>query len=564
MSSNGGRQKCAILKHMKVTLAIFFYLALTLANPGILSANTEFTTNFSSEYTIEKSGLTSVRHQVAITNNLSHIYATTYTIATSGENLEHISVRDETGVLSTTINSQNGFTNIQTVIPNPAIGKDQTKTLVISYQTNDIVERLGETISINLPRLAKANEAQSYKRIVRVSGADDLPSLIYPPQSKADRDGEYLVYTFDGHQNDSVTLLFGESVTYHLNLTYELRNKELRNVDSELALPPDTPYQHVLLHKLEPKPLHIRLDSDGNWLARYNLKSQESMLIEAELFITVYPQPELYDPSETKFIKTPHAKYWDTTSSTVLGLAEQLKTPKNIYDYITANFTYNYAQSTIGSPRKGAHDSLISPTNVLCTEYTDSFVSLARTLEIPAREINGYGFTNNSRLQPQLESSDILHAWPEYYSSTHSKWISVDPTWGHTTGGIDYFNKLDFNHITFIRRGREDTYPLPAGSYKSNSTHKHVFVEVASYVPEKVLRYDITENGSKTTLTNTGNVALLKETIKLPDQDYVVEYLPPYATYEIPASHSISLYDKIKAICVAFLSKFLQLLPASS
>lgn len=563
MSRINDHIECAILRDMKFLRLVLGYIFFTLSSLTIVSANSEFATDFSSEYTVEKSGVTSVVHTVAITNNLSHIYATTYTIATSGENLENINVSDETGVLSTTINPQHGFTNIQINIPKPAIGKGQIKTLKISYQTNDIVEKIGDTITINIPRLARANEAQSYKRIVRVREGHTLPSLIYPPQSKAEPEGEYIAYTFDGHQNDSITLLFGESVSYHLRLTYELRNKELRNMDSELALPPDTAYQQVLLHSIEPEPLNIRVDSDGNWLARYNLKSQETLRVEADLYVTVYPKPALYDPSETKFIKTLNSKYWDTSSSTVKGLAEQLKTPKNIYDYITANFTYNYAQSLTGFPRKGAHDSLISPTNVLCTEFTDSFVSLARTLEIPAREINGYGYTKNSTLQPQLENSDILHAWPEYYSAELSRWVSIDPTWGNTTGGIDYFNKLDFGHITFVRRGKEDTYPLPAGSYKSNPTDKHVTVEVATTKPEDKIDYTVIETGSKSQLVNTGNVAMINQSINLADQKFTVPYLPPYASYDIPASQSFSLYDKIKSICVALLSKFLQLLPAS-
>jgi len=545
-------------------IILFTFFTFFFLNPTSSYANSEFTTSFTSEYTVEHTGKTSVNHTISLTNKLSHIYATTYTIATSGENLENIYVSDESGPLTSTINPQNGHTNIQISISRPSIGKDQTKTLYLSYQTNDIIETIGDTITINIPRLARANEAQSYRRIVKVRGGHDLPSLIFPPQSKTEPDGDYTVYTFDGHQNDSITLLFGDSVTYRLNLTYELRNKELRNIDSELALPPDTPYQQVILTQIQPTPLDIRLDLDGNWLARYNLKSQETLKVQAELYITVYPQPVLYDPSGTELTKTPNAKYWDTSSNTVKSLAEQLKSPKNIYDYITSNFTYNYADSIAGAPRKGAHDTLISPANVLCTEFTDSFVSLARTLDIPAREINGYGYTRNESLQPQIENSDILHSWPEYYSKDESKWLSVDPTWGNTTGGIDYFSKLDFGHIAFVRRGLEDSYPLPAGSYKSNPKDKYVTVEVSPSTPEKNLSFEIQAKDGKQYIFNNGNTALIQQKIELPDETIDLEYLPPYASYEVPTSHKFSLYDKIKTICADLLSRFLQLLPAST
>jgi hypothetical protein len=42
----------------------------------------------------------------------------------------------------------------------------------------------------------------------------------------------------------------------------------------------------------------------------------------------------------------------------------------------------------------------------------------------------------------------------------------VDPTWGNTTGGIDYFNTLDFDHFAFVIKGQDSSYPIPAGGYK--------------------------------------------------------------------------------------------------
>jgi hypothetical protein len=549
---------------MKKFSLFILSLFLFLYSSTKTSAVSDFTTSFNSVYTIGEGGETNVTHTISLKNNLAHIYATSYTIATSGENLKNITTSDESGLITSTNTVQNGITNIQLIINHPAIGKDQIKTLTISYQTDDVVEQIGDTTTINIPRLARANEAESYTRVVKVKGVGGLPQLIYPPQTTSVPEGDYSVYTFEGHQTDSLTLLFGKNVTYKLDLTYELKNKELSSRDSELALPPDTPYQHIILKSLTPEPHEIKLDQDGNWLARYSLKAQEKIQVKAEVYATVYPQPSLFDPSSTALLKTHGSKYWDTSSSTVTRIAEQLKTPENIYGYITSNFTYNYAGSTSGSPRKGAENALISPTNVLCTEYTDSFVSLARTLGYPSREINGYGYTKNSTLQPQNLSTDILHSWPEYYDQTKKTWISVDPTWGNTTGGIDYFNKLDFSHITFVRHGQEDSYPLPAGSYKSNPSDKFVLVEVAQTIPAEDLKYQVKKEGKRIQVINQGNVALINQKIDVDKESITVPYLPPYATYDVQPSHAFTLYDKIKRICATLFSKFLQLLPAST
>ena len=193
---------------------------------------------------------------------------------------------------------------------------------------------------------------------------------------------------------------------------------------------------------------------------------------------------------------------------------------------MTDNFIYNYAGVTSQSARQGATTALTLSGGVLCTEFTDTFVALARVNNIPSREINGYGFTKNTSLQPSSSENDILHAWPEYYDAQSKHWISVDPTWGNTTGGVDYFSKLDFSHITFVRHGEEDSYPLPAGAYKSSPNQKHVSVEIADTVPERKEDTEQIDN----TIYNRGNVAVVNDT---------VGYLPPFGRYEVQKAISL-------------------------
>jgi hypothetical protein len=536
---------------MKILISLILsslFALLVSATP--VSAASEFTSTFNSIYTVDKEGYSTVTHTITLKNNLAHIYATDYTIATSGEELKDITVSDEHGTLDTESSVQNGVTTIHFTFSKPSIGKDQEKVITLSYQTHDVVEIIGNTMTINIPRLAKANEAENYTRVVRIEGQEDKPSFVYPLPNKTEPDGAYINYTFIGHQNDSLTLLFGDSVTYHLTLTYELKNKELKGGVSELALPPDTPYQSVILDSIEPKPINIRIDSDGNWLASYNLKAQEKLLVVANLYVEVHPTPSLFDPSKNILNKTNHSKYWDTSAQSVNDLSEKLKTPQNIYNYLVSNFTYNFNGLVSNPGRQGTVKALAAPTNVLCTEFTDVFVSLARSLDIPAREINGYGYTKNATLQPQNTQSDFLHAWPEYYDKDKKIWVSIDPTWGNTTGGIDYFSKLDFSHIAFVRHGVEDSYPLPAGAYKSNPSDKFIEVEIASEVPPKIT----TSETRGKMLYNTGNVALINET---------VGYLPPYGEFVLPTDQVRSFYDKIKEICAKLLSVFYRPRPAS-
>ena len=166
-------------------------------------------------------------------------------------------------------------------------------------------------------------------------------------------------------------------------------------------------------------------------------------------------------------------------------LARDLKTPQAIYDYVVKTLTYDYTRSTsTNETRIGAKEILSRPENAVCLEFTDLFIALARAAQIPAREVDGYAFTDNEAERPLSLIPDILHAWPEYYDDHKKAWVMVDPTWGNTTNGMDYFSTFDLSHIAFVIKGTDSTYPVPAGGYKisEKNTERDVTVEFTKEV----------------------------------------------------------------------------------
>ena len=72
------------------------------------------------------------------------------------------------------------------------------------------------------------------------------------------------------------------------------------------------------------------------------------------------------------------------------------------------------------------------------------------------------------------------------------RWIQIDPTWGSTTGGVDYFDKLDTNHITFVRKGISPDEPLPAGAYKIDpNSDQDVTITPATVLREESPKLEI-------------------------------------------------------------------------
>jgi len=173
------------------------------------------------------------------------------------------------------------------------------------------------------------------------------PNAQFPPASNIsiDSDSGSTKMVFIGHPTSSLSILFGESEYYSLDLIYQLDNPTLSAADTELALPPDTPYQRVLLDQLDPTPRTIKSDADGNWLAVYPLVSKQQLEVKAQLFAEVFALPQTNSELVNPKSLTTAQPYWEVTDQQVLDLSSQLKTPNNIYDYLVGHFAYDHGRA---------------------------------------------------------------------------------------------------------------------------------------------------------------------------------------------------------------------------
>ena len=268
-------------------------------------------------------------------------------------------------------------------------------------------------------------------------------------------------------------------------------------------------------------------------------------------------------------------KYWQSDNEQIKLLAANLKTPEAIYDFVTKTLKYDTARVQPNVQRMGALAILQSPSQAICLEFTDLFIALARAAGIPAREINGYAYTDNPQLQPLSLVNDVLHAWPEYYDSTKGAWIPVDPTWG-ATSGIDYFNKLDLRHFAFVVHGanlinpsstcKDAKYtgsvlcPYPAGNYKvANDPQKDVYVSFGALPTDRnsipqislsVIRsipFFSTIYSVKVYNPGPASLNSFYPTVYFDSTEHsrdFVQILPPYATYETQITLPFSLLGK--------------------
>lgn len=451
------------------TIFTVLILCFTLFTPHSLANQSQFSSTYDVTYKVNESGNTTVTQNVHLTNLTSDVFASEYVLRLSDTGIFNLHAIDRKGPIKITQEVQNGHEVIRFKFNEHITGIGKTLHWTIIYETSKIAQKNGRIWEISIPPPEISSNTKSYTIGLYVPPSFGLPLYLKPhPNLGASlwkisndlKSGISATYQVDPKSGPPYQ-------AYNFNLKYHLQNTGFLANTSQIALPSDTDYQKVFLKSLTPKPQKVTLDKDGNWIASYSVNSSSTLNVSASGSIAVFNHPQFKTSSKQDLSMYLQPKqFWETKNNSITQIAKELKTPEKIYNYVVKKLHYDPERITKRLGRLGAVKALATPTSAICMEFTDLFIALARAAGIPAREIDGYGFTSDQLRQPVSSGRDILHAWPQYYDTKSKSWKMVDPTWGNTTGGIDYFHTFDFAHIAFVTRGQSSVSPLPAGSYK--------------------------------------------------------------------------------------------------
>lgn len=486
-------------------LLSFLISALCLAAFSRPAAAADFSDNYNVTYTVDENGLTQVNQEISIVNNTKDTYASDYTLTIGSGQIDNVTAKDRLGMIPVEIVKQNGQTLIHVTFNDKVVGNKRALNWNLNYATSDIAFHHGTVWEIIIPRLSVQKEIGDYNVQIKLPQSFG-PVLYLSPTKYSEEDNQnyYLLkYAKEEFAKTGIVLAFGSAQRYGLELTYHLKSPSFFSSEVEVALPPDVfGEQYVTVESLLPPPLAVRVDADGNYLAKYMLKAHEekTLSLKARVFV-VHKTPDLKQSgkiSETaenlRQLYTQPGPYWESTDPEIKTLAASLtdqnqnaaENARNLYEYVTSHLSYDWESVRLGKPleRKGAKRALAENKSAVCMEYADLFIALLRASGIPARRLTGYAFSENTVSQPVTD--DALHTWVQLYLPKIG-WISTDPTWGSTTNGLDYFSKLDTNHVTFAINGQNSETPYPAGAYKLSAAQKGdikvSFLEDPSYYP---------------------------------------------------------------------------------
>lgn len=432
-------------------------------------ADKNFSANSSVTYDVDANGTTTVTHEISLINKTSDFYATSYTLSLNGISPIEPTAFEGSQNLPVKVDVKNNITSLEVNFTNAVVGKNEKREFGIVFKDKTLVNKAGEIWEILTPKLGDNESFEFYSTILKIPNSFGNLAYVSPQASYEKTEKGKKIYGFDksASLNTTVTAAFGPFQVFSFDLTYHLENPLNYEAVTEIALPPDTSYQRMNYKNIQPKPAKITIDGDGNWIASYKLKPKEKIDVKAEGAVQIFPD-SLNDPKANihninSYLKP--TEYWQVNDVKIQELAKKYKTPREIYDYVRKTLVYDYARVAPNMQRLGASKALENPNNAICTEFTDLFIAISRAAGIPAREIEGYAYTENPKIQPLSLVADVLHAWPEYWNKEIQAWVPVDPTWG-STSGIDYFEKLDLRHFAFVIHGADDKKPYPAGSYK--------------------------------------------------------------------------------------------------
>jgi len=449
--------------------------------PSPVRAEDAFETSYEVEYEVQPDGSCKVDQAITLINKTRGFYASEYRLNLGSSKISQVRAWDSGGDLATEVTNEGGDTVIRTHFSRPAAGKGQKITWHLSYYSG-VSRRWGKILRVDIPGFKEDSTISSYRVRLKVPNYFGKMAFASPMPDRVRNGDRFRVLEFSNRQGikGGIRVGFGRTQFFDFKIKYQLKNPESTRAYLEVALPPDIlKRQKVILTGISPAPETVRADEDGNYLARFTLSPKEERVVtvtgKVAIFAVDLPSDRggrLKDlPRKLVERYTVGDTFWEVDDEEVQRRAQALTDPdksvfanaRSIYEYVVAHLSYDKGRLERSSKRFGAAKALRERKHALCTEYADLFVALARAAGIPARVLEGYAYTEDLKLRPTMK--DVLHAWAEFYLPGFG-WWQVDPTWGSTTGGSDYFSSFDLSHIVFAVKGIDSETPYPAGSYR--------------------------------------------------------------------------------------------------
>ena len=274
---------------------------------------------------------------------------------------------------------------------------------------------------------------------------------------------------------NSLSLLKCSPLDYEYSIVLFLEykgNKDFIVSDLEVPIPPNTSWQTSIIKNISLKPVLI-IHHGANTFVRFRLTLSRFQPLNIKIS-GMLSLRSLDTPSSELLISFSHylksisskflcfiqpTKWWNYSDPVISRVKESIykeitlrnATLKEVLDYLRrfVQRTLSYSKCKF---RKGASKALVDKVGD-CSEYSDVYIALARSLGIPARRVLGWVFMGFHAGKPIL----VGHAWAEILLPDISTWIPLETTFPSNVSINMDVGKLPENYIAFyIEDGTHD------------------------------------------------------------------------------------------------------------
>ena len=290
--------------------------------------------------------------------------------------------------------------------------------------------------------------------------------IIFPEPSSIEQTQDEIISNYDQSKliNQFVYLQLGKTQIYEFELVQEVNPTESKYTGLtnryELVIPRNfknnTIEQSVLIKTIEPEPIYLKKDEEGNIIGAFDFYSDQQTTIKVHGYGVLKIDSSDFKsqvgqikdiPKEVINKYTNSSKYWEVDNQQIVKTAQSLSAYDNnvyeltvsAYKFIVDSIDYSQVKKFGLNERQGAVATLNGGAAV-CMEYSDLFLTLMRARGIPARAVFGYGY-DPMKAKEQQEA----HQWVQIYMpGLEHSWVDVDVTWGE--GGNTLIGG-DLNHF---------------------------------------------------------------------------------------------------------------------
>ncbi len=532
-----------LIGYLKKILFLSSILALTLSLAQKTSAAEPFQIYTSFEHKIESKNI-STETILQIRSDSPRVISY-YTASIPQKNLDILCYLVKTNKrINCTTFHRGSNTDVLLELNNAVVKKDAPLEVMLRYKISNDSSNAFNISSKILDTTTSSVLIQYPKTIGEPLWTSDPLSSI-----KAVKDSYQILINKPIHP--TISILFGEKVSYKFSISRNLQNTTEENQTFELIVLPDTKDQTVIWTDISPLPNSAVLDENGNYVFKYIVPPSQSMECKIDGYIEKIISEEKEKGADhltkpTGYWKIVNSSEWIRVQTYMkrhnLNILkdfddiESLKTEekeifyKALYKYVVEklNFNKNLTLGIETTARLGANILTESALESAPIDYADFYIALLRHYKIPSRMVIGYvseisGYT----------ADGFYHYWVEYYDSTLSKWIIADPFLSDYLNK-DLFKSDFFDHITVLKRGKSSVSPNI--TFYSENDFKVEFSpsekEEISFSPTAELTFEKLKSTDQYLkgylyILNSGNIAINRHSLEKSNIENVRKYIDP-------------------------------------